>query len=258
MRGWWRLLKAFATVVACSLHTDIGARFRPPADRLSYRLQRQQAGSLAVCRALNIHVTEADFVRNLPGVLYVSNHLTAMDPILMASRLQVCFAGKAEIGRWPLLGWVCKAHAMLLVNRSRTRQTQSFVRQIRDRLSCGASVLVFPEGTTNWGHELLPFKTGAFQSVAGWDHGRVLPLFLDVAAINGEPTNGSGGRKIVSHNNHHGLLPHLLHLARLGRIDFKLYVGSVMDTSAGDRKLLAQLARERVTALCRNNTPVAK
>ncbi len=258
MRGWWRLLKAFVTVVAVTLHTNIGAWFRPSEQRLSYRLQRQQAASLAVCRVLDFHVNTAEALPNVPGVLHVSNHLTAVDPVLMASKLQVCFAGKAEIGRWPLLGWVCKAHAMLLVDRSRTRQIHLLAGQIRERLARGASVLVFPEGTTGWGREILPFKPGTFQSVAGWRQGRVLPLFLDVIAIRGKPMVGSCGREAVSHNHRHGFLPHLLHLLRLGRLDFVLHAGSVIEAAASDRKELARATWECVAALCRNNTPVAK
>ncbi len=182
-------------------------------------------------------------------MLYVCNHVTAMDPILIAARVPICFAGKSSIAKWPVLGWICRTYGMLLVQRDRATAAKLFVDEILGRLASGVSLLVFPEGTTSWGQELGAFKTGAFESVSGRIGGRVLPLFLDIAAIDGRPCVGSEGRYLLSHNHEPAIMKHMMRVVRYRRIDAVLRVGHPIDGGAVDRKDLAATAHAAVAAL---------
>lgn len=186
------------------------------------------------------------------GALVVCNHFSAMDPLILGSQLSVCFVGKAAISSWPILGWVCRTHGMLLVDRKRLRTTRQLTEQIRARLREGLSVLVFSEGTTSDGKGLLPFKSGAFKCMEGREDGYVQPVFLHVAAIDGRPTTGSEGREALSHNRHPTLMRHLLHLYGHKRIDFCISIGPALAAAASDRKSLARAAHEQVEQLAIN------
>jgi 1-acyl-sn-glycerol-3-phosphate acyltransferase len=115
-------------------------------------------------------------------------------------------------------------------------------------LQAGVSVLVFPEGTTGWGDVVQPFKTGAFQAVAGRDGGAVLPLFLDVAALDGEPVERAQGRRMISHNNQ-GFVAHCLYMLSLNRAEMEVHVGEPVRAAGRSRKELARLTHRAVSAL---------
>lgn len=243
------------TAVWVTAHTAVGARFRTKDKQLSYRLRRQMIGCRAVCKAVNMHARMTDHSATIKaGTLVVCNHFSAMDPLVLGTKLPVCFAGKADIDNLPILGWVCRTHGMLLVDRKRRRAALELTGQIKTRLQQGHSALVFSEGTTGDGDVLLPFKSGTFACVEGWEDGRVQPAFLDVTAINSQPTDGPSGRAALSHNRHPGLFRHLVHLYGHHRIDFAIRTGPPMEAVIHDRKTLARAAHEQVERLAINTT----
>ena len=256
MRVWLRMACALIATIIASIHTSIGIRLRPDVERLAYRMMRQGVAARLFCRIHNIHVKASNDAKLSPGTLRVSNHLTVIDPIILASQLDVCFAGKAEIARWPIIGWICKCYAMLLVDRRRRGKAKSFASQIRDRLRQRGSVLVFPEGTTGDGVTLLPFKTGAFESVRDWGQGRLQPIFMDVTAVNGDAVQGAEGRTAltkVSPRYPDNFIGRIRHLAGFRRLDIELRIGPLLTTSGMDRRALSQVARDAILALDRNN-----
>ncbi len=259
MRVWLRLMSALLVTVLGCIHTSIRVRFRPDAGHLAYRLMRQGVAGRLFCRIFNIHVTPSASAEVVsPGTLLVSNHLTVMDPIFLASQLDACFAGKAEIGRWPLIGWICKCYAMLLVDRRRRGQARTFAFQVRERLEQHASVLVFPEGTTGNGTELLPFKTGAFESIKDWDQAKLQPVFIHVTALDGQAVQGAEGRTAIAESpdpRHSTFVGHILYLANFRRLDIEVRIGPLLDVAGMDRREIANAAREAILMLSRNNVP---
>lgn len=249
MRVWLRLVYALILTIIGSIHTSIGASFRPIDERLAYRMKRQGMAARRFCRVLNIHVKASSEARLAPGVLRVSNHVTALDPIFLASKLDVCFAGKAEITRWPIVGWICRTYAMLLVDRSRKGRAKAFASQVQTRLMERGSVMVFPEGTTGNGKALLPFKTGAFESIRDWDEGRVQPIFVNVIGLNGHVMQGSEGREKVSHVHHDTFVGHVHYLAGFRRLDIELRIGPFLETRGMDRKEISKAVKEVILAL---------
>ena len=253
MLALFRLVLTLVTSVWVTSHTAIGAIFRPESQRLDYRLRRQVIGCRAVCRAVNIHVKIADNTVPLEsGALVVCNHFSAMDPLILGSLLKLCFVGKAAIERWPVLGWVCRTHGMLVVNRKHRLSAVTLSEQVESRLRKGISVLLFSEGTTSDGVDLWPFKSGGFASVAGMEGGRVQPVYLEVAAINGSRLATPQDRAQLSHNRHPTLIRHLINLFGHRRIDFCIGVGPTLATAQSDRKSLARAAHEQVKQLAIN------
>jgi len=182
----------------------------------------------------------------------VSNHLTVLDPILIASQLDVCFAGKAEIARWPIIGWISKSYAMILVNRRQKTHAQRFVSQVRECLMQNGSVMVFPEGTTGNGVTLLPFKTGAFQSLHGWDGGKLQPIFINVTGVDGRKVEGVEGRaflSMASDPKRHSFFRQIVHVARLRRLDIELRIGSYVNISDMNRRESSNAVRAAINSL---------
>ena len=105
--------------------------------------------------------------RPAPGAtLFVSNHSSWLDILVLGAVLDARFVSKAEVATWPLIGWVAKLGRCVFVSRNRTR-TGDEAGAMASRLRAGEGLILFPEGTTSDGTRVLPFRSSFF-SVA--DH----------------------------------------------------------------------------------------
>ncbi len=246
MRRIWRLFHVFIIALVYTAYASLVMRFRPVAERPLLRARHQQVGTGMVLRAMGVRAS----MRGAPPVgkpmLFVSNHMGLLDPLVLSSQMPLSIVGKAELGRWPFIGWLCRTYGLLFVDRGRRTSTSIFVKQVQKKLHEGVSVLVFPEGITNWGDSVHPFKTGAFQAVAGRDEA-VLPLFVNVLAVNGEPTQ-DGPLPDISHCDR-TFVEHCWHLLSLKRVDMEVCVGEPVATTGRDRKELARLTHRVVSGL---------
>ncbi len=96
----------------------------------------------------------------------VSNHRSYIDAVMVPSPHPLVFVAKAEVRYWPIIGWGGSALRTIWVKRSspesRKETRQEVLRRIQDELS----VIIFPEGTTHDGPELLEYKMGMFKMCA--------------------------------------------------------------------------------------------
>ncbi|MEX2476585.1 lysophospholipid acyltransferase family protein [Marinobacter sp.] len=97
------------------------------------------------------------------NVLFVSNHVSWSDIPVLGGRVPLRFLSKAEVGRWPVIGWLAQQAGTLFITRGggRAREAQA---EISATLVSGQSVLVFPEGTTSSGLSVLPFHSRLLQA----------------------------------------------------------------------------------------------
>ena len=87
--------------------------------------------------------------RAAPGAtLFVSNHTSWLDVLVLGAVLDARFVSKAEVATWPLIGWVAKLGRCVFVSRSRTR-TGDEADAMTTRLRAGEGLILFPEGTTS-------------------------------------------------------------------------------------------------------------
>lgn len=96
------------------------------------------------------------------GTIVISNHISFWDIFILGSMFPTVFLAKAEVRKIPVLGLGAWAAGVLYVDRSSKRSgAKSIIDGIKS-LKQGATVIVFPEGTTSPNEELLAFKPGAF------------------------------------------------------------------------------------------------
>ena len=98
-------------------------------------------------------------------VVFVSNHLSWLDILLIAGATGSAFVAKAELASVPLVGWLCTLNHTLFVSRSDRMGVARQVATVRDALADGWAVTLFPEGTTGDGRTLLPFKAALFAAL---------------------------------------------------------------------------------------------
>lgn len=120
-------------------------------------------------------------------VVFVSNHLSWIDILLLAGATGSAFVAKAELRRAPLIGWLCTLNRTIFVSREDRLHVAEQVDRLRDALADAWAVTIFPEGTTGDGVTLLPFKAPLLAALDPPPPGVVIqPVRIDYAAATTE------------------------------------------------------------------------
>ncbi|TRW81543.1 1-acyl-sn-glycerol-3-phosphate acyltransferase [Mycolicibacterium sp. 018/SC-01/001] len=140
------------------------------------RLQRRYCRIVLRCLGIRITVSGGP-IRNVPGVLVVSGHVSWVDIFAIGAVMPGAFVAKAEMVGWPGLGALARLMKVIPIERDNLRRLPEVVAAVAERLSAGRTVVAFPEGTTWCGLGYGPFRPAMFQ--AAIDAGRpVQPLRL--------------------------------------------------------------------------------
>ncbi len=94
--------------------------------------------------------------------LYVANHRSFTDPLVICRWLRAFVVAKAEVANYPIISQGAKLTGVLFVKREDKNSRQSVRQKIIDTINSGQNVLVFPEGTVSVKQGTLPFRRGAF------------------------------------------------------------------------------------------------
>ncbi|WP_142849396.1 1-acyl-sn-glycerol-3-phosphate acyltransferase [Telmatospirillum sp. J64-1] len=183
-------------------------------------------------------------------LLYVSNHISYMDIPILGSVLPASFVSKAEVGTWPVIGWLSRLGRTVFINRRR-QDSKTHRNEILNRLQAGDSLILFPEATSHDGNRVLPFKSALFSVAEYRPNDRALPVqpvTIAYTRLNGIPI-GYAWRPYFAWYGDMELAPHIWHLLGLGRlrVDIILHTPVGLD-SFPDRRALARHCYETVKA----------
>lgn len=176
----------------------------------------------------------------------VANHSSWLDIFVLNAGKRIYFVSKAEVARWPGIGWLARATGTVFIERNPARaraQTAIF----RDRLLAGHTLLFFPEGTSTDGRQVLPFKTTLFQSFLApdlRDKISVQPVSVIYHAPPGAEARFYGWWGDMAFGTH---LLHTLAPKRQGRVEV-VYHPPVRVKDMPDRKALALACEAAVRA----------
>ena len=120
-------------------------------------------------------------------VVYISNHVSWIDIAAIAGQSGSAFVAKSEVKTAPVVGWLADLNRTIYVSRDDRSGVADQIDRLRDALADIWSVTIFPEGTTNDGQSLLPFKSSLLKILEPPPAGVVVqPLMLDYGAIGPE------------------------------------------------------------------------
>lgn len=179
LRAFRRIFTAVVFTLFCIPIQAVLVQFPGPAKNSFARFYHR-----SLCWLIGLQLRVIGTPCQQPRTLYVSNHSSWLDILVLGATLDARFVSKAEVASWPLIGWVAKLGRSIFVSRNRGR-TGSEVQDLRARIEAGDSIILFPEGTTSDGARVLPFRSSFF-SVADAAE-RIQPLALVYDRLGGLP-----------------------------------------------------------------------
>jgi 1-acyl-sn-glycerol-3-phosphate acyltransferase len=172
-------------------------------------------------------------------VLFLANHMSWLDIMLIAGTSGAAFVSKDEVGRWPVIGWLADLNNTVYVARTERKAVRGQADALRAALATGQPVALFPEGTTEGGTEVLPFRASLLAS-----------LFPPLPALQVQPVAvdyGEGGRDIAWVGDEGAAANAKRVLSRAGTNRVTLHFLPPIDPATmPDRKALAELSRRRI------------
>jgi 1-acyl-sn-glycerol-3-phosphate acyltransferase len=102
--------------------------------------------------------------------LLVCNHLSYLDILVLSSVAPGVFVAKREVKSWPLMGLLAQLGGTLFIDRQRRTHVGEVNQEIQNVLDDDMLVIVFPEGTSSDGRNVLPFKSSLLEPAAQPKH----------------------------------------------------------------------------------------
>ncbi|MGT2471987.1 lysophospholipid acyltransferase family protein [Paraburkholderia terrae] len=214
---------------------------RFPRASAQQRLDVNRAWSLRMLQLCGMRlVVHNDGVRLDDGVLVVANHISWIDIYVINAWRPTPFVSKAEIRKWPVVGWLAEQLGTVFIQREKRSDAKRIMHELADRLNAGELMCVFPEGTTSDGVQLLPFHANMFQAAVSASR-PVQPVCMMYEDAQGRQSTAPAYIGELS------LGESLDALLRGGPLTAHVYVGAPLAPGA-DRRLLAAEAQASVGA----------
>ncbi len=110
-------------------------------------------------------------------VMWVANHVSWVDIFVLNCVRPTSFVAKADIRKWPLIGWLVAGAGTVFIERGRRQAVSKVGQELEARFQRGEAIGLFPESTTSAGFDVQPFHSSLFEAAihAGVD---IQPLAL--------------------------------------------------------------------------------
>jgi 1-acyl-sn-glycerol-3-phosphate acyltransferase len=203
-----------------------------------------------VCGLLQVRVHISGEPPAKGPTLFVSNHISWLDIPVLSSITPLSFIAKQEVAGWPFISWLAKLQRTVFVDRTRRISVKETTGAVTERLNAGERVVLFAEGTSSDGNQVLPFKSSLFAAVEPNGHaneGHVLQTVAIVyTRVYGLPMNRQQ-RPAVAWYGDMDMVSHAWGVLKGGPLDVHVRFGKPVSMAVvGDRKKLAEHAHECV------------
>ncbi|MBI2235696.1 MAG: 1-acyl-sn-glycerol-3-phosphate acyltransferase [Magnetospirillum sp.] len=197
--------------------------------------------------------------------LLVANHASYLDVVVLGALVPTVFVAKAEVAGWPVFGYLARIAKTAFIDRRPNAAARERDR-LGSRIDEGVLLLLFPEGTSNDGNLVLPFKSSFFAvAERPTADGRALPVqpvSVAYTRVDGFPM-GRALRPFFAWYGDMTLFGHLVGALGLGRptVEVQFHPPVTVGDFGGSRKALCNhchdVVRYGVTAALAGRLPAA-
>lgn len=167
----------------------------------------------------------------------VANHVSWLDIIVIGACEPTRFLAKSEIEHWPVAGWLANACGTFYIRRGKGG-ARPLLEKLVPHLRAGGSIVVFPEGTTSDGEQVLPFHPRLF-AAASEANCPVQP----VAIRYGRAADGSNIAPFIGDDD---LFSHILRLLKEPELLAEVIYCPPVHPQQSLRDPLSELARQSI------------
>jgi 1-acyl-sn-glycerol-3-phosphate acyltransferase len=174
--------------------------------------------------------------------LVVCNHLSYLDILILSAAMPCFFVAKIEIGGWPFFGKAARSGGTIFVDRGSLASAQTVAEQMTERLKLPIPipVLLFPEGTSTDGSEVIRFHSRLIDPAIS------LRVPITTAAIRYAFTDGTPERELCWYGDE-TFVNHLWKVLGVGGFEADLRFGEPRVYT--DRRRAADETRAEITAM---------
>lgn len=201
-----------------------------------------------MCRISGLRLRHHGKVQADGAGIYVCNHISYLDVFALGVRLPGYFIAKSEVSGWPILGSLARLQNTLFLKRD-ARQAKQQINTLSHYLDQGRRLILFPEGTSTNGLQVLPFKSSLFESTQRTETDAwIQPVTISYDRYQGEPLND----QIRDRFAWYARMPfasHFFAVLGLGQCEINLFYHPVVRlTDFESRKACAQFCAEQINA----------
>ena len=205
-----------------------------------------------VCVIFGIRVEKLGQPYKESQVLYMSNHLSYLDiPAISSLICYGSFVAKKDVAKWPVFGFLSTLQQTAFISRSRG-DAKKEANALDNMLQSGKNLVIFPEGTSTDGREVLDFKSSLF-SIAfqeGLDDLKIQPVTVQMKTVDGQVPDTQDIRDIYAwHRDMDTELPeHLWRFAQSRGAVIQITFHDIISVNDhADRKTLAKASHIAVS-----------
>ena len=142
-------------------------------------------------------------------VLFVSNHISYLDILILGSSVNAIFIAKSEIKDWPIINKLCRIGKTIFVERANKKLVRKQMKKIEENMVNGFNIILFPEGTSSDGSKVLDFKSSLFgiTECINLNNFNIQPISISYIKLDGLPLDKIfrpflawfGGMDLISH-----------------------------------------------------------
>ncbi len=166
-----------------------------------------------VCFIFRIRVTSSGNIHKAPSTLYVSNHISWLDIPVIGSKLKASFVAKREVASWPVFGFLSKLQQTAFIDRS-PKAALKEKNSLKNQLEGGKSLILFPEGTSSNGTEVLRFKSSLLEIAKTEKESCIQPFSISILDIDGKRATTQDDLDLYAWYGDMTLAPHLWSFAK--------------------------------------------
>lgn len=216
--------------------------FRDPHLRRRYSSACISVFSRLMLRLLGVRVTATGPVPP-GGSLVVANHVSYLDILVLAAQRPCVFVTSHEVRDTPFLGLLSVLGGTLFIERRRKGcNIPAEIDTISAVIDAGLTVVIFPEGTSSNGEQVLPFKP-TLLAAAG--KAAVIPAAISYDELNGAAVSADNRDTLFWYGDM-TFLPHFLGVLCIDSCSVS--VRFLPQAISSSRKEIARRARAEIVA----------
>ncbi len=171
-------------------------------------------------------------------VLFVANHISWHDILVMQAFAPTGFIAKREIRDWPVIGWMAYRGNTLFIRRGRRESLFEIKAAMEKRLQENQSIVIFPEGGTSTGEKVLPFRSRLYDPA--------IDLNIPIQAVALHYSSPDNHSKDLAFVDDEKFLTHAFRVMGEKQIDITVHFCTPIHPDKQDRRTLAQITHTSV------------